>query len=659
MATTKGNKNNDYTGDNITILEGLEAVRLRPAMYIGDTEEKGLHHLVYEIVSNAIDEGLAGYATSVKITLEANGGISIEDDGRGIPVDINTKTGLPAVEAAATLLHAGGKFDRGSYKVSGGLHGVGLTVTNALSNEMSITVWRDGFANEIKFSRGKTTQKLTKTKTQGNEQGTKVYFLPDPEIFRNAHEFNLRSIFEMVRRQAYLTAGMKFVIIDNRTENAKENDKDNIEKYLKGASSFTFFFEGGVKSYVMHLNLGEKILNAPFYVRKSVDGTEVEVSLQYKEEFDEQVLCFTNNILNLEGGTHLQGFRIAVTKGINDYFEKNKSEREKDLKLSGEDVREGLTAVISVKVAEPQFEGQTKMKLNNPEVVHQVRAVVEEGLKEYFDQHPKDAQNIISRAVLTSKARAAAKAAREAVTRKGILDGGGLPGKLADCSSKFAAESEIFIVEGDSAGGSAKQGRDRKTQAILPLFGKPLNVEKARIDKVVDQDKLKTLIISLGAGIGDTFDIAKLKYHKIVIMADADVDGAHIATLYMTFFFRYMKQVVEQGYLYIAQPPLYRIELNNGEVIWVQDDEDKERNLKELAEKGRAVKSVQRFKGLGEMNSDQLWETTMNPKNRTLKRITIEDAEEANKIFDILMGEEVLPRKKFIQTHAAEAELDV
>ncbi len=656
----KVQQNNEYTGEDITILEGLEAVRLRPAMYIGDTSEKGLHHLVYEIVSNAIDEALAGYCNKILVKLETDGGISIEDNGRGIPVDINSKTGLPAVEAAATLLHAGGKFDRGNYKVSGGLHGVGLTVTNALSTKMCIQVWRDGFENEIVFSKGKTIQKLTKKKSDNpDKRGTRVYFLPDFEIFKNSHEFNLKLIFEMIRRQAYLTAGIMFVIIDNRSEDTRELDKTNVEKYLKGAKSFTFFFEGGVKSYVTHLNFGEKTLNVPFYVRKNIEGTEVEASLQYTDQFDEQVLCFTNNILNPEGGTHLQGFRIAVTKGINDYFEKNKPEREKDLKLSGEDVREGLTAVISVKVAEPQFEGQTKLKLNNPEVVQQVRAAVEEGLKDYFDQHPKDAMNIINRAIITSKARAAAKAAREAVTRKGILDGAGLPGKLADCSSKFPEDSEIFIVEGDSAGGSAKQGRDRKTQAILPLFGKPLNVEKVRIDKVVDNDKLKTLVISLGAGIGETFDISKLKYHKIVIMADADVDGAHIATLYMTMFFRYLRPIVENGYLYIAQPPLHRIELNSGEIFWVQDDIEKENKLLELQQKGRAVKMVQRFKGLGEMNAEQLWETTMNPKNRVLKQVTIDDAEEANKIFDILMGEEVMPRKKFIQTHAIEAELDI
>lgn len=651
---------NAYDSSNITVLEGLDAVRLRPAMYIGGTDEKGLHHLVYEIVSNSIDESLAGFCTEIIITFHKNNGISVEDNGRGIPVDIHRQTGKSALETVTTLLHAGGKFDRGSYKVSGGLHGVGLTVTNALSTQMIATVWKDGLEYQMEFSRGLVTKQLTKTKQigDGKKTGTRIFMIPDPEIFKQGHEFSFKYLFELIRKQAYLTAGLKFVIIDDREEEKQKADTSR-EKLVQAAKEYSFYFEGGIKSYVMHLNVEEKTINKPFYVRKVNEGTEVEVSFQYTDGFDETCLCYTNNIHNPEGGTHLQGFRTALTKSINDYFSKTATDKEKEMKITGEDVREGLTAIISIKVGEPQFEGQTKMKLNNPEVVQQVRAVVEEGLKQYLEENPTDAKAIINRAVLTSRARAAAKAAREAVTRKGALDGMGLPGKLADCSSKFPDESELFIVEGDSAGGSAKQGRDRKTQAILPLSGKPINSEKYRIDRVLQNEKLKDLVMALGAGVGDQMDLTKLKYHKIIIMADADVDGMHIATLLLTMFYRHLRPLVDKGYVYVAQPPLYRVESEGNHIYWVQDEIERDAKIREIEASGKKVKLVQRFKGLGEMNPEQLWETTMSPKNRVLRKITVGDIEEANKIFDVLMGNEVMPRKKFIQTHAHEAELDV
>jgi len=510
----------------------------------------------------------------------------------------------------------------------------------------------------MEFSQGKVIKELSKKKDPENKTGTKIYFVPDDQIFKMDSTFNFKYLFEIIRKQAYLTAGIKFTMLDERTDEERKKDVET-EKLIHESRQYSFYFQGGVKSYVMHLNHGKKIINKPFYIRKSIETSEVEVSLQYTDDLDENCLCYTNNIFNPEGGTHLQGFRTALTKSINDYFDKTAGEKEKGIKLTGEDVREGLTTVISIKVAEPQFEGQTKMKLNNPEVVQQVRSVVEEGLKQYLDENPTDAKAIISRAVLTSKARAAAKAARDAVTRKGALDGMGLPGKLADCSSKFPDESEIFIVEGDSAGGSAKQGRDRKIQAILPLSGKPINSEKYRIDRVLQNEKLKDLVMALGAGVGDQIDLKKLKYHKIIIMADADVDGMHIATLLLTMFYRHLRPLVDNGYIYVAQPPLYRVEAEGNQIYWVQDEEARDAKIREIENNGKKVKLVQRFKGLGEMNPEQLWETTMNPKTRVLKKVEVMDAEEANKMFDVLMGNEVMPRKKFIQAHANEAVLDL
>jgi DNA gyrase subunit B len=649
---------NNYDSSNITVLEGLEAVRVRPAMYIGGTDERGLHHLVYEIISNSIDEGLAGYCDEIVITFHKNNGISVTDNGRGIPVDMHPQTKKSSLETVMTILHAGGKFDRSSYKVSGGLHGVGLTVTNALSKQMIATVWKDGYEYQMEFSKGKVVKELSKTKIKEEKKGTKIFFIPDTEIFKENATFSFKYLYEIIRKQAYLTAGLKFTMVDEREDEIRKNDAGTNDLIL-ASKMHSFYFEGGVKSYVMHLNHDQKTINKPFYVRKGIDTSEVEVSFQYTDGFDENTLCYTNNISNPEGGTHLQGFRTALTKSVNDYFEKTATEKEKGIKISGEDVREGLTCVISIKVAEPQFEGQTKMKLNNPEVVGQVRTVVEEALKRYLEENPIDAKAIINRAVLTSKARAAAKAARDAVTRKGAMDSMGLPGKLADCSSKFPDESEIFIVEGDSAGGSAKQGRDRKIQAILPLRGKPINAEKYRIDRALQNEEFKNLVMALGAGIGDGVDIKKLKYHKIIIMADADVDGMHIATLLLTMFYRHMRPLLDNGYIFIAQPPLFRVEAEGNNTYWVADENARDKKINELESLGKKVKLVQRFKGLGEMNPDQLWETTMNPKSRILKKVNIEDGEEANRIFDVLMGNEVMPRKKFIQAHANEAILDL
>ncbi|MEI6887014.1 MAG: DNA topoisomerase (ATP-hydrolyzing) subunit B [bacterium] len=647
---------NNYDASSITVLEGLEAVRKRPAMYIGDTGTTGLHHLVYEIVDNSIDEALAGYCSRIQIFLNGDGSVTVKDNGRGIPIDKHKVTGKSALETVMTVLHAGGKFDRNSYKVSGGLHGVGASVVNALSKRMICEVHRDGHAYELTFERGKAKGDV-KVIGKASDHGTFQTFYPDSEIFADT-SFKLKTLLTRIRQHAYLTAGLTFVITDNRTQEAKTIDTDS-GKLFHGGNIFVFHFEGGIKSYVTHLNRSEKVICKPFYVHKTEESTDVEVSIQYTDDLEENVMAFTNNIQNPEGGTHLQGLRTALTKSINDYFEKNASEKEKDVKLTGEDVREGLTAIVSVKVPDPQFEGQTKIKLNNPEVASHVRKVVEDGLKMYFEENPTDGKSIMSRAVLTSRARQAAKAAREAVVRKGALDGGGLPGKLADCSSKFPDESELFIVEGDSAGGSAKQGRDRKTQAILPLSGKPINSEKYRIDRVLQNERLKDLVIALGAGIGETLDIKKLKYHKVIVMTDADVDGSHIQTLLLTMFYRHLRPLVDNGYIYLAQPPLFKIETDKNESSWVLDEAERDAKVAELTKLGKNIKLIQRFKGLGEMNPEQLWETTMNPKNRVLKKVTIVDIEETNKTFDMLMGVEVLPRKKFIQAYANEAQLDI
>ncbi|MFC1780110.1 type IIA DNA topoisomerase subunit B [Patescibacteria group bacterium] len=644
-------KKDSYDASKIVVLDQLDAVRKRPAMYIGDTSAYGLHHLVIEIVDNAIDEALAGYCDTITINMNKDGSVTVEDNGRGIPIDKH-KSGKPALEVIMTTLHSGGKFDSKSYKVAGGLHGVGLAVVSALSEKAKVVVHKDGKKYEQEYKKGKATTKL-KSIGKTNKSGTIITFKPDKEIFSDI-KFNFTRLRKRFRQSAFLNGGLTIILKDERKDEERGNKERNLPRNTK------YYFEGGIKSYIRSLNKGEKCISHDvFYASDTHESVIVEVALQYIDDLQETVLAFSNNILNPEGGTHLTGFRTAITKSLNDFLQKIATEKEKDVRLTGDDVREGLTAVISVKLSDPQFEGQTKIKLNNPEATTAVRKVVEGSLKTYLEEHPKEAKLIVGKTLLSHKARKAAKAAREAVIRKGALDGGTLPGKLADCSSRDPEVSEIYIVEGDSAGGSAKQGRDRVTQAILPLFGKPINSEKYRIDKVLQNEKLKDLIVALGCGIGETLNPEKLRYHKIIIMADADVDGAHIVTLYLTLFFRHLKPIIEKGYLYVAQPPLYKLEVTKDEFYWIKDDEELEYITKELKKKKRVAKGFQRFKGLGEMNAEQLWETTMSPKNRTLKKITIEDAEEANKTFDILMGTEVPPRKKFIQTNAKQAELDI
>jgi len=558
---------------------------------------------------------------------------------------------VSALQIAATTLHSGGKFDNESYKVSSGLHGVGLSVVNALSNWLKAEVYKDG-KHYIQEYKAGIPQKDVRSIGNTKQAGTKITFSPDEKIF-DTLVFNLKKLHTRFRQQAYLTGGIKIRIIDERVEDDRIKDKDIPKDY-------TFYFKGGIKAYVKQINAPYKTIHQRvFHINKVIDDTEVDVALQYTDDIQERVLAFANSVHNPEGGTHLSGFRSALTKSLNNYLSSEGSEKDKVVKLTGEDTKEGLTAIISVKLHDPQFEGQTKIKLNNPEVSHIVRKVVGQALDQFFEENPKDAKAIIGRTLLANKARKAAKAAREAVVRKGALDGGTLPGKLADCSSRKAEESEIFVVEGDSAGGSAKQARDRRTQAIFPLRGKPLNTEKYRLDKIMQNKEIKNLIIAIGAGIGETIDLKKLRYHKIILMNDADVDGEHITTLVLTFFFRHLKQIIEKGYLYVAQPPLFKVEVSKDEFYWVTTEAQRDECLKKLAAKGKSPKHVQRFKGLGEMNPEQLWETTMNQESRILKQILIEDAEEADKTFEILMGSEVPPRRQFIQTHSKEANIDL
>lgn len=666
MAKKPELKKSQYGAKQITVLEGLEPVRKRPGMYIGNTDHKGLHHLIWEVVDNSIDEAMAGHCDTIDIVLKPDSWISVTDNGRGIPVEQHAKTKKSALETVLTTLHAGGKFGDGGYKVSGGLHGVGVSVVNALSTDLIAEVKRDGKLWQQEYKQGKP-QKNVKAIKAARGTGTTISFRPDESIFTTM-EFDWKYIIDHLRQQAYLTKGVRLNISDKR-EKGKEQ-------------SYTFYFEGGIGSYVRHINHNkESVQNDVFYVEKEMENTKVEVALQYTKEFTESVLSFANNIHTVEGGSHMVGFRTALTRVLNNYARANNFLKEKDSNLSGEDVREGLTAIISIKIPEPQFEGQTKEKLGNAEV----RPIVEKVFSEYFaiflEEHPRDAKEMLGKCFLAKQAREAARAARDTVLRKGALEGMTLPGKLSDCSSRKAEECELYIVEGDSAGGSAKQGRNREFQAILPLRGKILNVERARLDKMLANNEVKSLVIALGTNIGEQFDISKLRYHRIIIMTDADVDGAHIRTLLLTLFYRHFPELIQHGNLYIAQPPLYRIQKGK-QVEYVYSDEQKDEFVAKLG--GKAVEieeldeepkekaageqdmgekiagiTIQRYKGLGEMNADQLWETTMDPVNRTLLQVNIEDAAKADEIFDVLMGADVAPRKRFIQTHAKAANLDL
>jgi DNA gyrase subunit B len=684
-AFSASKKSNAYTSENITVLEGLEPVRKRPGMYIGSTGEAGLHHLIWEIVDNSVDEAMAGYATRIDVILQKDGGVRVVDNGRGIPVDIHSKTKKSALETVLTVLHAGGKFggDASGYKVSGGLHGVGAAVVNALSTDLYAEVKRDGKIYTQSYKRGEPQGKVKESgkvdKDDPIKTGTAITFYPDVSIFTTV-EFKLKTILEHLRSQAYLTKGLHFKITD---------ENENI--------SYQYYFEGGVVSYIKQINRKRKVKSEPIYINKVYEDILVEIAIQYTEDFDETVLAYANNEYNSEGGMHVTGFRAALTRSINNYAVKNNYVKESE-KLTGEDMREGLTAIISVKLPNPQFEGQTKAKLGNPEVRTAVESVMSSALETFFEEHPQDATKIIEKVILASKARMAARAARESVIRKGILEGLTLPGKLADCSSNDPSVSEIYIVEGDSAGGTAKQGRDRKFQAILPLRGKILNVERARLDRMLGSEQIKNLVIAMGAGVGDQFDPEKLRYHRIIIMTDADVDGAHIRTLLLTLYYRYFPEIIRRGYLYIAQPPLFKVnvgkqsryafsEQERDEVVKILLSEKEEKKNAKAAAAGKSAKTkakaddsenlfedsenadsgapeelddetkakgynVQRYKGLGEMNAEQLWETTMDPATRLMLQVRITDAEKASEIFETLMGDEVAPRKRFIQAHA-------
>ncbi|MCX9013645.1 MAG: DNA topoisomerase (ATP-hydrolyzing) subunit B [Candidatus Methanoperedens sp.] len=631
--------NKEYGAKQIQVLEGLEAVRKRPSMYVGSTDSRGLHHLVYEVVDNSIDEALAGYCSDIEVYLRADNSVKVVDNGRGIPVDTHAKYNKSALEVVMTILHAGGKFDNNAYKVSGGLHGVGVSVVNALSEWLEVEIKRDGKLYKQRYERGKPTKEVTLIgETQG--RGTTITFKPDHEIFETL-DFNIETLSGRLRELAFLNKGLKITIKDefNETENL-------------------FQYEGGIVSFVEYLNKNKTPLHdKPIYFQKQKDTTVVEISMQYNDSYVENIHTFANNINTHEGGTHLAGFRAALTRVSNDYA-KSKSILKGEDKFSGEDVREGLTAIINVKLTNPQFEGQTKTKLGNSDIKGIVETLVSDGLSEYLEENPADAKNILSKALEAAEARNAARKARELTRRKNALEISSLPGKLADCSEKEPAKSELYIVEGDSAGGSAKQGRDRKFQAILPLRGKILNVEKARLTKILKNNEIRALITAIGAGIGDgeEFDITKARYHKIVIMTDADVDGAHIRTLLLTLFYRYMRQLVEMGYIYIAQPPLFKVKKGKNE-FYVYNEGELE---KKLAEIGRDGIAMQRYKGLGEMNPQQLWDTTMDPQTRTMLRVTLDDAIMADEMFTILMGDKVEPRREFIEKHAKDVKnLDV
>lgn len=645
-------KTNEYSADSIQVLEGLEAVRKRPSMYIGDTGVRGLHHLVYEVVDNSIDEALAGYCKNIQVELFPNGYITISDDGRGIPVDIHEKEQKSALEVVLTILHAGGKFNKDTYKVSGGLHGVGVSCVNALAKHLKATIHRDGKIYEMEFAYGKTIKELAIV-GETNKTGTIISFIPDETIFTQTTIFNFDTLASRLRELAFLNKGIKLSIIDYREKD--ENDKPIIE---------TFYSKEGLKEFVRLLDENRQpIIDNVIYLETEKQGIPVELALQYNSSFNENVHSYVNNINTHEGGTHLAGFRRGLTRTLKSYAEKNGMLEKLKFEISGDDFREGLTAVISVKVAEPQFEGQTKTKLGNSEVMGAVDQAVSEMLNIYLEENPKDAKSIVSKVILAATARNAARKARELVQRKGALSGSGLPGKLADCSEKDPSKCELYLVEGDSAGGTAKQGRDRNFQAILPLRGKILNVEKAMLHKIYESEEIKNIITALGIQIGTDEDnralnLDKLRYHKIIIMTDADVDGSHIATLIMTLFFRYMKELIERGYLYLATPPLYLIKKGKEEqYCWTEEE-----RAKIVAELGKGKENtvhIQRYKGLGEMNAEQLWETTMNPAKRTLKQVTIESAAEADRIFSMLMGDDVPLRREFIEKHARNAKIDV
>jgi len=657
----KQEQNKEYTAKDIQILEGLDPVRQRPGMYIGSTGPDGLHHLIWEVVDNCLDEAIAGYAKNIEVILGPNDKVSVSDDGRGIPVDVHAKTKKSALETVLTTLHAGAKFSSKTYQISGGLHGVGVSVVCALTKHLKAEVCRGGDLYSQEFKKGKAINKIEKVKTC-KKSGTKICFQPDREIFKGDSKFDIKKIVNHLRQQAYLTSSISIKIRDERTDALFE---------------YAFYFEGGILSYLKYLTRGYETKNPnPFFAHQKKEDVEVEVSFQYTNEIDSYEESFVNNIFTKEGGYHLIGFRTALTRSINNYARKNKFFKDNAENLTGDDVREGLISVVSIRMQDPQFEGQTKGRLGNQEIKPIVEQVVGEAILDYFEKYPQDAKLIIEKCILSANARKAAKAARQTVLRKGLLEGLSLPGKLADCISRKPDESELFIVEGDSAGGSAKTARDRRYQAILPLRGKILNIEKARIDRVLSSKEIRSLVIAMGTAIADDFNIEKLRYHKIIIMTDADVDGAHIRTLLLTLYFRYFREIIERGYLYIAQPPLYKIQKGRRSEYAYSEDEKVEilEKLKKEAEDTKKVKiskkekkeeknekqegekiagvSLQRYKGLGEMNPDQLRETTMDVEKRVLKRVSVEDGKEADKIFDILMGNEVFPRKKFIQTFA-------
>ncbi|MDG3132042.1 DNA topoisomerase (ATP-hydrolyzing) subunit B [Streptococcus suis] len=640
-------KAQEYDASQIQVLEGLEAVRMRPGMYIGSTAKEGLHHLVWEIVDNSIDEALAGFASKIEVYIEPDNSITVVDNGRGIPVDIQEKTGRPAVETVFTVLHAGGKFGGGGYKVSGGLHGVGSSVVNALSTQLDVHVYKNGQVYFQEYRRGEVVADL-QVVGETTKSGTTVHFTPDPEIFTETTEFDFTKLNKRIQELAFLNRGLHLSITDKREglEQTKE-----------------YHYEGGIASYVEYLNENKDVIfEKPIYTDGEMDDITVEVAMQYTTSYHENVISFANNIHTHEGGTHEQGFRTALTRVINDYAKKNKILKENEDNLTGEDVREGLTAVISVKHPGPQFEGQTKTKLGNSEVVKITNRLFSDAFSEFLLENPQIARRIVEKGILASKARIAAKRAREVTRKKSGLEISNLPGKLADCSSNDATKTELFIVEGDSAGGSAKSGRDREFQAILPIRGKILNVEKASMDKILANEEIRSLFTAMGTGFGADFDVSKARYQKLVIMTDADVDGAHIRTLLLTLFYRYMRPIVEAGYVYIAQPPIYGVKVGSEIKEYIQPGANQEQELQAALERhssGRSKPTIQRYKGLGEMDDHQLWETTMNPENRLMARVSVEDAAEADKVFDMLMGDKVEPRREFIEENAVYSTLDV